>query len=121
MEYIARELTICINCFNRKELETTDPEKDAEAAKNVEAATVDILETTINNMKVKDLKRELKSRRLLQIGRKTELQYRLIHAIKDKVPIAGDVENTKNKYGRPKDGRPKDARPKKNTNQLSEK
>ena len=37
----------------------------------------------------------------------------MIHAIKDKVPIAGVVENTKNKYGRPKDVRPKDTRPKK--------
>ena len=40
----------------------------------------------------------------------------MIHAIKDKFPIAGVLDNTKNK-----DGRPKDARPKKNTNQLSEK
>ena len=54
----------------------------------------------------------------------------MIYEIKDKVPIAGVVESTKNKDGRPKDGRPKDARPKdarpkdlrpkKNTNQLSE-
>ena len=43
-------------------------------------------------MKVKDLKGGLKSRRLLQIGRKAELQDQLIHAIKDKVPIAGVVE-----------------------------
>ena len=63
----------------------------------------------------------LESRRLLNIGRKAELQDRLMHAIKDKVPIAGVVENTKNRYGRPKDGRPKDTIPKKNTNQLSEK
>ena len=67
-------------------------------------------------MKVKYFKGELKSRRLLKIGRKAELQDRLIRAIKDKVPIAGVVEDTKNKYGRPKDGRPKQ-----NTNQLSEK
>ena len=53
---------------------TKNAEKYAEDAKNVEAATVDILETTINNMKVKDLKGELKYRRLLQIGRKAELQ-----------------------------------------------
>ena len=82
-------------------------------------------------MKVKYLKGGLKSRRLLQIGRKAGLQDQLIHAIKDKVPIAGVVDNTKNKYGRPKDGTPKDGRPKygrpidgrpkKNTNQLSEK
>ena len=70
---------------------------------------------------MKDLKGELKSRRLLQIGRKVELQDRLIHAIKDKVPISGVVENTKNKDRRPKYRRTKDARPKENTNQLSEK
>ena len=58
---------------------------------------------------------------LLHIGKKAGLQDRLIHAIKDKVPIAGVSENTKNKYGIPKDGRPKHERPKKNTNQLSEK
>ena len=29
------------------------------------------------------------------MGKKSELQDRLIHAIKDKVPIAGVVENTK--------------------------
>ena len=87
----------------------------------MEDASVDLSEATIKNMKVKDLKGEIKYCRLLQIGRKAELQDRLIHAIKDKVPIDGVVENTKNKYGRPKDGRPKDARPKKNTNQLSEK
>ena len=46
-------------------------------------------------MKVKDLKGEIKYCRLLQIGRKAELQDRLIHAIKDKVPIAGVVENLK--------------------------
>ena len=115
------KLTTCINCFNSKEVETTDPEKYAEAAKNVEAASVDISEATINNMKVNGLKGGIKSRRLLHIGSKTELQDRLIRAIKYKVPISGVVENTKNKYGRPKDGIPKDARPKKNTNQLSEK
>ena len=49
------KLSICINCFNSKEVETTDPEKDAEAAKNVEAASVDLSEATIKNMKVKDL------------------------------------------------------------------
>ena len=36
------ELTVCINCFVCEEVATTDPEKDAEAAKNVEAASVDI-------------------------------------------------------------------------------
>ena len=87
----------------------------------MEATSVDLSEATIKKMKVKDLKGELKSRRLLQIGRKAELQDRLIHAIKDKVPIAGVVENTKNKYGRTMDGRHKDARPKKNTSQMSEK
>ena len=70
---------------------------------------------------MKDLKGELKSCRLLQIGRKAELQDRLIHAIKDKVPIAGVVNNTKNKDGRPKYGRTKDARHKESTNQLLEK
>ena len=45
----------------------------------------------------------------------------MIHAIKDKFPIADVVDNTKNNDGRPKDGRPKDGIPKKNTNQLSEK
>ena len=72
-----------------------DPEKDAEAAINVEDASVDISEANIKNMKVKDLKGGLKSLRILQIGRKEELQDLLIHAIKDKVPIAGVVENTK--------------------------
>ena len=37
------KLTICINCFNGKEVTTTDPEKDAEAAKIVEAASFNIL------------------------------------------------------------------------------
>ena len=78
------KLTICINLSNSKEVATTDPEKDAEPANNVEAESVDILEATIKNMKVKDLKGELKSRRLLHIGRKSELQDQLIHAIKDK-------------------------------------
>ena len=73
----------------------------------MDAASVDILEAIINNMKVKDLKGGIKSCRLLQMGRKAELQDLLIHAIKDKVPIDGVVENTKNKYGRPKDWRPK--------------
>ena len=82
----------------------------------MEAVSVDISEANINNVKVNDLKGELKSRRLLHIGRKAELRDQLIHSIKDKVPIAGVVEKKKNKYGRPKD-----ARPKKNTNQLSEK
>ena len=50
------KLTICINFFNIKEVATTDPEKDAEAANNVEAAYVDFLEATIKNMKLKDLK-----------------------------------------------------------------
>ena len=54
-----------MNSFNSKEVATTDPEKDAEAVKNVEAISVDLLEATINNMKVKDLKEELKSCRLL--------------------------------------------------------
>ena len=72
-------------------------------------------------MKVKDLNGELKSRRLLNIGNKAYLKDILIHAIKDKVPISGVVENTKNKDGRPKGRRPKDERPKKKTNQLSEK
>ena len=45
-------LTICIHCFNNKEVETTDPEKYAEAANNVEAVSVDILEATIMKMKV---------------------------------------------------------------------
>ena len=65
---------------------------------------------------MKDLKGELKSCRLLQIGKKVELQDKLIHEIQDKVPISSVVDNTKNK-----DGRPKDAIPKKNTNQMSEK
>ena len=43
----------------------------------------------------------------------------MIHAIKGKIPITGDVENTQNKNARPKDRKPKDARPKKNTNQMS--
>ena len=73
----------------------TGPEKDAEAANNVEAASVDLSEATIKNIKVRDLKGELKSRRILQMGRKAELQDKLIHAIKYKVPIAGVVENTK--------------------------
>ena len=40
----------------------------------MEAASVDLLEANIKNMKVKDLKGELKSRRLLQIGRNEELR-----------------------------------------------
>ena len=67
-------LTICIHFFNSKEVATTNPEKDAEAAKNVEAVYVDLLEATIKNMKVKDLKGVIKSHRLLQIGRKAEPQ-----------------------------------------------
>ena len=59
-----------------------DPEKYSEAAKSVEAASVDLSEETIKNMKFKDLKWELKSLRLLRIGRKAELQDRLIHVIK---------------------------------------
>ena len=70
---------------------------------------------------MKDFKGELKSRRILQVGKKAELQDRLIHVIKDIFHISVVVDNTKNKCGRPKDGRPKDIRPKKNTNQLSEK
>ena len=85
------------------------------------AVYVAISEATRNNKKLKGLKVELKSRRLLRIGRKVELQDRLIHEIKDKAPIAGVVENTKNKYGIHKDARPKGVRPKKNTNQLSKK
>ena len=50
-----------------------DPEKYAEAAKNVEFASVDLSEATIKNMKVEDLKGEIKSHRLLQMGRKAEL------------------------------------------------
>ena len=65
----------------------------------MEAASVDLSEATIKNMKVKDLKGELKSRRLLHIGKKLELQYRLIHAIKGKVPIASVVYNTKIRMG----------------------
>ena len=68
------KLNICINCFNRKEVATTDPEKDAEAVKNEEDASVDILVETIKNIRVKDLKGGLESRRLLHIGRKAELQ-----------------------------------------------
>ena len=83
--------------------------------------SVDIQEATIKKMKVKDLKGQLKSCKLLQIGRKAVLQDQLIHAIKDKFPISGVVENTKNKDRRPKYRRTKDARPKENTNQLSEK
>ena len=45
----------------------------------------------------------------------------MIHEIKDKLPIGGVMDNTKNNDGRPKDGIPKDTRPKKNTNQLPEK
>ena len=47
-----------------------------------------------------------------------ELQDRLIHAIKDKVPISGVMNNKNNKDGKTKDGRPKDAIPKENNNQL---
>ena len=47
----------------------------------MEAIYVDLSEATIKKMKVKDLKGELKSCRLLNIGRKTELQDKLIHAI----------------------------------------
>ena len=36
------KLTICINFFNSKEVATTDPEKYAEAVKNVEAVSVDL-------------------------------------------------------------------------------
>ena len=72
-------------------------------------------------MKVKELKGRIKSRRILQIGNKAELQDLLIHAIKEKVPIGGVVKNTKNKDGIPKDGKHKDARHNKNTSQLSEK
>ena len=68
------KLTICINCFNRKEVATTDPEKDTEAANNVQAKYVDLSEATIKKMKVKELKGELKSGRLLQILMKEELQ-----------------------------------------------
>ena len=74
-----------------------DPEKDSEPAKNVEATSTDLSEATINKMKGKDLKGGLNSRRLLQIGRRAELQDRLIYAIKDKVPINGVVDNTKDK------------------------
>ena len=87
----------------------------------MEATSVDILEATIPKMKVNELKVELKSRRLLHIGKKVELRDLLIHAIKEKVHIGGVVENTQNKDGIPKDGKPKDERHNKNTNQLSEK
>ena len=57
VEYIAREVHyIYIHCFNRKEVATTDTEKDAEAAKNVKAASVGLSEATIKNMKVKYFK-----------------------------------------------------------------
>ena len=36
------KLTICNNFFSSKEVATTDPEKYAEAAKNVEAASIDL-------------------------------------------------------------------------------
>ena len=115
------KLTICLNCFNIKEVATTYPKKYAEAEKNVEAKYVDISEATVKKMKVKDLKGGLNSRRLFQIGKKAELQDLLIHEIKDKVPIDGVLENTKNNNGIPKYGRPEDGRPKKNNNQLSKK
>ena len=89
------KLTKYINCFNSKEVATTDPEKYAEAANNVETTSVDISEATIKKMKLIYLKGGLKSRMLLWIGRKAELQDQLIHVIKDKVPIAGVVENSK--------------------------
>ena len=57
----------------------------------MEAASIDLSEATINNMKVKDLKGGLKSRRLIHIRRKAELQDRLIHSIKYRFPIAGVV------------------------------
>ena len=53
---LQEKLTICMNCINSKEVATTDPEKDAEAAKNVEAVSIDISEATIKDMKVKDFK-----------------------------------------------------------------
>ena len=56
--------------------------------------SVDLLEATTKNMKVKYFKGGLNSCRLLQIVRKAELQDRLIHAIKDKFPISGVAENT---------------------------
>ena len=108
------KVTICNNWFNSKEVATTDYEKDSEAAKNLEAKPVHLLEATIKKIKLKYLKWDLMSCRLLKIRKKAELQDRLIYAIKEKVPIAGFVDNTENKDGRPKDGRPKDARPKKN-------
>ena len=52
----------------------TGPEKDAEAANNVETTSADILEATIKKMKAKKLKGELKSRRILKGGKKVELQ-----------------------------------------------
>ena len=61
----------------------------------MEALSIDVLEATIKNMKVKDLKGELKSCRILQIRRKAELQGQLIYAIKEKVPIGGVVKNRK--------------------------
>ena len=61
----------------------------------MEATSVDLSEATIKKMKVKELKGRIKSRRILQIGNKVELQDLLIHAIKEKVPIGGVVKNKK--------------------------
>ena len=94
LNILQEKLNICINCFNRKEVATTDTETYAEAAKNVEATFVDILEATIKKMKVEDLKEGLKSHRILYIVNKVELQDRLIHAIKDKVHIGDFLDNT---------------------------
>ena len=48
----------------------------------------------IPRLRLKALKGDLKSRMLLQGGKKVELQDQLIHAIKDKFPISGVAENT---------------------------
>ena len=56
MNIFQDNLTIFINCFNRKEVATTDPEKYAEAAKNVEDESIDLSEATIKKMKLKDSK-----------------------------------------------------------------
>ena len=59
------KLTVCINFFNSKEVATKYPDKYAEAAKNLEATSFNLLEETIKKVKLKELKGELNSRRLL--------------------------------------------------------
>ena len=85
------KLNICINCCYIKEVATTDIQKDVEAVNNVEATSVYLSEATINNMNMKGLKVEFKSGRILQGRKKVELQDRLIHAIKYKLPIGDFV------------------------------